>query len=268
MKIIGREIGDDLNSMYGLIEGRASAADRAVEVVLFEGQGLSDVHWTAKKVIISIHSGIPTHSIPHVLAVALQHVRQALDGYPTVTKPRGRDLEGAELVRGALRELVLEPDAEVLIGPMGLDRTWENEQRHQGYKALLEDPPADWDEPDTLGNIFMALQYARLATTHPAQMWKALHKRTQQMLPHAAERGELALSVLKRRRWGSPRACLDSFLYLRKELGLEDIVQIEDGAGNVYSDLPESPVVTGPRFRDAEPQQDPYGMPPGFGAEG
>ena len=239
MKVIGREIGDELISMYGLIEGRASAADRAVEVVPFEGQGLSDVHWTPKKVVISLHSGVPTHSIPHVLAVALQHVRQSLDGYPSITKPKGRDPEGAELVRAALRELVLEPDAEVAIGPLGLDRTWENEQRHQGYKALLDNPPEDWNEPDTIGNLFVALQYARLATTHPPQMWKALQKRTEQVLPNAAERGELALSVLKRRRWGSPRACLDSFLYLRHELGLEDIVQIEDDEGNIYGDAEE-----------------------------
>ena len=70
-------------------------------------------------------------------------------------------------------------------------------------------------------------------------MWKALQKRTEQVLPNAAERGELALSVLKRRRWGSPRACLDSFLYLRHELGLEDIVQIEDDEGNIYGDAEE-----------------------------
>ena len=47
-------------------------------------------------------------------------------------------------------------------------------------------------------------------------MWKALKKRTEQVLPVAAERGELALSVLKRRRWGSARAVLDSYVYLRK----------------------------------------------------
>ena len=232
MKVIGREIGDDLNSMFGLIEGRAGAADRELRVVAYEGEGLSDVHWTGKAVTISLHSGLPTHAIPHVLAVALQHIRQALDGYPTITKPKGtRDPEGADLVRGSLRELVLEPDAEMVIGPLGLDRTWENEQRHQAMKGILKAPPADWNEVDSLGNLFIALQYARMSLNHPPEMWKALQKRTEEVLPAAAERGEQALAAVKKRRWGNARNVLDSYVQLRDELGIEDLVKIEDAYG-------------------------------------
>ena len=86
MKINGKEIGDVLDSMYQLIAGRVGTSERELRIVSFdgEGEGLSDVQWTPKAVTISLHTGIPTHAIPHVLGVALQHVRQSLDGYPNI----------------------------------------------------------------------------------------------------------------------------------------------------------------------------------------
>lgn len=231
MKIIGKEIGSDLDEMYQLLSGRVGASGRELRVVAYEGEGLSDVQWTPRAVTISLHSGVPTHALPHVLAIALQHVRQALDGYPNIVKPSGRQPEGSDLVRAALRELVLEPDAEAQLLALGLDRTWENEQRHQGMKSLLQQPPADWDDAESLGNLFLALQYARMSLTHPPAMWKALQKRAEEVLPVAAERGEQVLTAVKKRRWGSARAALDSFLLVRDELGIEDIVRIEDAAG-------------------------------------
>ena len=117
---------------------------------------------------ISLHSGVPDARAPaRASAIALQHVRQTLDGYPNILKPAGRQPEGSDLVRGALRELVAEPDAEAQLLALGLDRTWENEQRHQGMKSLLQKPPADWNDAESLGNLFLALQYARMSLTHP-----------------------------------------------------------------------------------------------------
>jgi hypothetical protein len=234
MKVIGREIGPELDAMYQLIAGRLGVQDRELRVEAYEGEGLSDVRWTPKGVTISLHSGIPTHAIPHVLAIALQHVRQSLDGYPNITKPKGRQPEGSDLVRSALRELVLEPDAEAQLMALGLDREWENEQRHQGMKSLLQNPPEDWKDEESLGNLFIALQYARMKLNHPPEMWKALEKRTEEVLPVAAERGERALTQVKRRRWGSATNALDTYCYVRDELDIGDIVRIEDAWGNEH----------------------------------
>ena len=236
MKVIGKDIGSVLDSMYQLVAGRVGTAERELRVVAFDGggEGLSDVQWAPETVTISLHTGIPTHALPHVLGVALQHVRQSLDGYPSVLKPEGRQSEGSDLVRAALRELVLEPDAESQLNGLALDREWEVEQRHQGMKALLKSPPADWNEEGSLGNLFIGLQYARMALTHPPAMWKALEKSTGAVLPAAATVGARALLAVKRRRWGSATNALDSFCYVRDELDIGDIVRIEDAGGNEH----------------------------------
>jgi hypothetical protein len=231
MKVIGREIGDSIAHMYGQVEARVAAANRDLVVVAFDGEGLSGVKWSPKAVTISLHSGVPTHALPHVLGVAVQHIRQDLDGYPNVRKPKTRQPEGSDLVRSALRELVLEPDAEAQLAGMALDREWEQEQRHQAMKDLLREPPADWNEAGSLGNDFMALQCARMQVTHPPKMWDALRKRVEEVLPVAAERAELAGRALRRRRWGTAQACLNSFVNVRDELELGDVAIIVDGAG-------------------------------------
>ena len=230
MKVIGRDIGPALDSLYGQIQARVAAADRDLQVEPFEGDALSSVRWTPKAATIYLHTGVPTHALPHVFGVALQHVRQTLDAYPEVRRPQGKrkQPEGADLVRGALRELVLEPDAEVQLGSLGLDREWENEQRHQAMKDLLREPPEDWNEPGSMGNAFAALQYARLAVQHPPQMFEALRKRMEEALPLAAERGEAAGRVLRRRRWGNAGACVESLVNVRNELELGDVAAIED----------------------------------------
>lgn len=234
MKIIGRDIGDSLDRMYHEVEARVAAADRDLKVVSYEGEGLSNVKWSPKAVTISLHSAVPTHALPHVFGVALQHVRQDLDGYPNVRKPKGRQPQGADLVRAALRELVLEPDAEAQLTGLGLDREWEQEQRHQAMKDLLRDPPEDWNELGSLGNDFIALQCARLEVTHPPKMYEALRKRVEEALPVAAGRADEASRALRRRRWGSAQACLHSLINVRDDLGLGDIATITDGAGREY----------------------------------
>ncbi len=234
MKVIGRDINDSVDRMYHQVEARVAAASRDLDIVAFEGEGLSSVKWSPKAVTISLHSGVPTHALPHVLGIALQHVRQDLDGYPNVRKPKRRQPEGSDLVRSVLRELVLEPDAEAQLAGLGLDREWEQEQRHQAMKDLLREPPEDWNEAGSLGNDFIALQCARLEVTHPPKMFEALRKRVEEALPVAAERAELASRALRRRRWGTANACLHSLINVRDELGLADLATITDGAGREY----------------------------------
>lgn len=234
MKVMNKDIGQELDSMYGLIAGRVAASGRELVVETYEGAGLSDVEWTDEAVIVRVHSGVPTHALAHVLAVALQHVRQTLDGYPRIAEPDEPQPEGSELVRSSLRELVLESDAEAQLVSLGLDRTWESEQRHQAMKGLLKAPPADWNEEESLGNLFIALQYARMSLNHPPEMWKALAKRTEEVLPNAAHRGEQALLAVKKRRWGNAKNALESFVLLRDELGIGDLVKVEDAYGTEY----------------------------------
>ena len=50
-------------------------------------------------------------------------------------------------------------------------------------------------------------------------------------MPVAAERGEQVLTAVKKRRWGTAAAALESYLRVREELGIEDIVRIEDAHG-------------------------------------
>ena len=179
--------------------------------------------------LIFVHEQLPTHAIPHVLGVALQHVRQRLDRYPDVRTPSGRQAAaGAGPLRTMLRELVMAPEAEAHLADLGLDCEWETEQRHEAMKQILRATPSDWKRDGTLGNKFAALQYARFELEHPSTMWKSLRDDMEDALPIAAERGKQAVAAVREHGWDSPDACLQSLITVRDALGMEYVAWIED----------------------------------------
>lgn len=228
MKVLGREIGDDLEPMFMEITSRVrTEAELDLKLASFTGE-LSRVEWGKQAVTIYLHKEIPTHAVPHVLGVALQHVRQKLDRYPEVKKPVGDRTPEGPLVRNALRELVLAPEAESHLATLNLDQDWEIEQRHEGLKQLLEQPPEGWTEPGSVGEAFLALQYARFELQHPEKLWGSLSKRMEKSMPHAVERGQRTVRAVRRYRWSSPGACVQALVAARHELELERIALIED----------------------------------------
>lgn len=228
MKVIGKEIGTALASMHGEIERRLKIeAERDLSIEPFEGGSFSNVEWGERAVTISLHNGVPTRSLPHVLGVALQHVRQRLDRYPGVLRGP-REIEGGPMIRAALRELIMGPEAETHLAPLSLDIEWEVEQRHAGLKELLRDAPEEWEQPNSPGNSFAALQYARFTLEHPEALWTPLRDTFREQLPSAAENGEGVLQVVKQNGWKTPGACLQSLVAARNELGLQEYAIIED----------------------------------------
>jgi hypothetical protein len=231
VKVIGKDIGEALDEMHATLERRVRVeAERELRVEPFEGGAFSNVSWEDGAVVISLHRGVPTHALPHVFGVALQHVRQRLDRYPAVLRPgdTGREHPAAPVVRTALRELVLAPEAERHLEPLQLDTEWETEQRHAGFKEMLRSADESWDRPGTPENAFAALQYARFALTHPAELWEGLRKQAVERIPAAAEHGEGVAQVVRGRGWNSPGACLESLVAARDELSLAPVAVIED----------------------------------------
>jgi len=228
----GRDIGDTLDAMREEIEARVrSEAGRELAVEGFGGDSFTNVRWPddAGAVTLQVHEQLPTHAIPHALAVALQHVRQRLDRYPDVVRPTGRQAaSGAGPLRTMLRETVMAPEAEHRIAEYGLDRDWELEQRHAALKELLRAPPPEWTRDGTLGNQFAALQYARFEFEHPPRMWNSLREEMERALPIAAERGKRAVAAVAEQGWESADACLASLLGVREALGLRYVAWIED----------------------------------------
>lgn len=232
MIVNGRDIGGALDAMREEIEARVrSEAGRELAVEGFEGDAFTDVRWRDGEdaVTVFVHEQLPTHAIPHALAVALQHVRQRLDRYPDVVRPTGRQAaSGAGPLRTMLREAVMAPEAEYRLAEYGLDREWEVEQRHAALKELLREPPSEWTRDGTLGNQFAALQYARFEFEHPQRMWKSLREEMERALPIAAERGRMAVAAIAEQGWESADACLASLLGVRQALGLRYVAWIED----------------------------------------
>ena len=230
MQVIGKDIGKALDERYAELERRLRVElERELVVEAFEGSSISNVEWPDGRVRVMVHSAVPRHALAHVFGVALEHVRQRLERYPDVTRPPVADEpEGAGIVRQALRELVLAPEADMALASFNLDDRWEVEQRHQGMKDLLREPPDDWNEAGSIGNDFMALQYARFAIQHPKEMWEGLRKTMEQRLPLACERGAGALKIVRTYGWGGPGACLESMVGARNELELKDLAAIED----------------------------------------
>ncbi|MYI81930.1 MAG: hypothetical protein F4056_00930 [Chloroflexi bacterium] len=232
MNVNGRDIGDALDGLYEEISNRVSEeAARELQIDKFDGDSFSRVRWSndTPSVLIFVHEQLPTHAIPHVLGVALQHVRQRLDRYPDIRRPSGRQAaEGAGPLRTMLRELVMAPEAEAQLADLGLDSEWETEQRHEAMKQILRAPPSDWKRDGTLGNKFAALQYARFELEHPSAMWKSLRDDMEDSLPIAAERGKRAVASVREHGWDSPDACLQSLLGVRDSMGMEYIAWIVD----------------------------------------
>lgn len=229
MKIIGKEIGSAIEPMYHDIEARLSAeAGRTLRVEAFEGGALSDIDWDEPgAVVISLHTGVPTHALAHALGVALQHLRQTLDQYPDVVEGP-TDIEGAGMLRHVLRELVLAPEAESKLAPLGLDAKWETEQRHQGLKDILRGASKDWDNTSSPNHAFGALLYARFALDHPADLWAGLKKDFTRKLPAVAEQGEGLAQLVRTHGWDGAAACVESLIAARDELGLSAVAMIED----------------------------------------
>lgn len=230
MKVIGKEIGDAIEPMFKEIEARLlTDAERTLRVESFEGGALSDIDWDEPPgvVVISLHSGVPTHALAHVLGVALQHLRQTLDHYPDIV-PGEAEVEGEEMLRHALRELVLAPEAETHLVPLGLDSRWETEQRHQGMKDLLRQASKDWDDVLTPNHAFGALLYARFSLDHPEELWAGLRKEFTRKFPALSETGEGVAQLIRTHGWGSADACVESLVAVRDELGMREIALVED----------------------------------------
>ena len=228
MKVIGKDIGTVLDAMYAdLAERVRTEAGCELRVEPFEGGAFSSVDWEPGAAVISLHNGVPTHALPHVFGIALQHIRQHLDRYPTVIEGP-RDAYGGDLVRTTLRELVMAPEAELLLAPLAIDTGWEVEQRHAGLKDLLRDAPKEWDDMDSPGGAFAALQYARFAIEHPAELWAALKGPFAERLPHAAEQGEHVVGVVREHGWISVEACVGALVAARDALNLSAYAAIED----------------------------------------
>ena len=231
MKIAGHDIGDAVDGLFEEIDTRLRAeAERELIVDSAEMNAISNIAWDdgASAVTVVVHEGVPTHAMAHVVAVALQHVRQRLERYPAVRPPPSDDPSEGPMLRQALRELVLSAEAEMQIAPLDLDQQWEQEQRHAGLKDLLREPPEGWDESGSEGNKFMALQYARFASQHPAQMWEGLQGSFVEKLPAAADHGESVLALVQLTGWGTLGGCLESLVSVRDELSMSDVALIED----------------------------------------
>lgn len=231
MKIAGHDIGDAIDGLYEQIDTRLRAeVDRELMVDSAEMNAISNIAWDdgASTVTIVVHEGVPTHALAHVVAVALQHVRQRLERYPAVRPPESDDPSEGPMLRQALRELVLSAEAEMQIASLDLDQQWEQEQRHTGLKDLLREPTAGWEESGSDGNKFMALQYARFASQHPEQMWEGLKGSFVEKLPSAAEHGETVLELVRKTGWGTLGGCLESLVRARDELSMSDVALIED----------------------------------------
>ena len=229
MKVLGRNIGTGVDQLYEEVEARTrEEAERELCLRDFEGVAFANVPWTRGEVRVSIHKGLPTHAIPHVLAIALQHVRQRLDLYPDVHRPFQTGSQEAGLVRTGLRELVLAPEAEQQLAALDIDTGWEIKQRHEGMKAVLRDVPKDWDKPSRLAGKFASLQLARLELEHPPKLWKGLRKHLLDVMPKTTAKGAELAAAVKQTGWGSQDACLASLVTARDLLRLKKEAVIGD----------------------------------------
>jgi len=228
MKVIGKNIGEALDKLYEEIERRVRIEAERELIIEGGAEGtFSNVIWRADQVVIQLHNGVPTHALPHVFGVALEHVRQRLERYPTVQRPQGmQDVPDGPLLRGALRELVLSLAANHTLQSLGLNREWEDEQRHQALKNLLRDATPEWNDPESPAFAFAALMYARAAIEHP--LWDSIEPLFREQLPEVAALGADIESAVRENGWTTLGACLQSLMAARELTGLGEVAAIID----------------------------------------
>ena len=228
MKVIGKDIGESLDPLHKEVESRLRVeAERELRYEAGAEGTFSNVQWQDDAVVIQLHNGVPTHALPHVVGIALEHVRQRLERYPAIQRPDSGDEPDGPILRSALRELVLAPAADHGLKALELDVQWEAEQRHQALKDLIRDH-ADWDDPEEPGHAFVVLLYARAAIEHPADLWPALAEAFKESLPQVAEHGVALEALVRKNGWTTPGACLQSLVAARAMLDLESLAPIFD----------------------------------------
>jgi hypothetical protein len=227
MKVIGKDIGTTLEPLFEEVERRLGIeAERELRIEEGAEGMFSNVLWEQDAAIIQLHNGVPTHALPHVVGVALEHVRQRLERYPTVQRGEGQDVPDGGMLRGALRELVLAAAADHALEKLDLNVEWEAEQRHQALKDLLRDAGPEWNDPEESAFVFAALLYARAAIEHP--LWDSMKPVFEEKLPDASKLGAEVEAAVRENGWGSPGACLQSLLGARELTGLNEIAGILD----------------------------------------
>lgn len=229
MKVIGKDIGDVLERLHAEVEDRLRVeAERSLQFEAGAENVFSNVFWQQDKVVIKLHNGVPTHALPHVVGVALEHVRQRLERYPAVQRPAENDAVDGPIIRAALRELVYAPAANHALSALDLDVQWEDEQRHQALKDLLRDL-SDWEDDGGEGVVvWVLLVYARGALEHPTELWQPIEEAFHEKLPDVAKLGTTVAKTVTAHGWTSPGACLESLIAVRKLLDLEAVAPILD----------------------------------------
>lgn len=229
MKVIGKDIGDAIEHLHAEIESRLRVeAERSLQFESGAEHVFSNIMWQQDKVVIRLHNGVPTHALPHIVGVALEHVRQRLERYPAIQRPAENDAVDGPIIRAALRELVFAPAANHALSALALDVEWEDEQRHQALKDLLRDY-SEWEDDGGDGILVWALLvYARGAIEHPTELWRAIEEDCHAKLPDVAKLGTTVARAVTERGWTSPGACLESLIAVRKLLNLETVAPILD----------------------------------------
>jgi len=227
VKVIGKDIGEALDPLFAEVESRVRVeAERELRFEAGAEGTFSNVVWRDDEVVVQLHNGVPTHALPHVVGVALEHVRQRLERYPTLQRPDEDEPDGP-LLRSALRELVLAAAADHALAGLDLDVQWEAEQRHQALKDLIRDNAA-WDSPEEPGHAFIVLLYARAAIEHPPELWAALNESFKEALPQVAEHGAVLEQAVREHGWTSPGSCLESLVAARSLLDMDELAPVLD----------------------------------------
>jgi hypothetical protein len=228
MQVAGRDAGEKLDELWPEIESRVRAeAGLGLESEEFDGPGLSNVRWTDEAVVLQVHADLPRHALAFTAASALERVRQRLDQYPEVRLAEDAPA-GFGAVRQALRELVLGSASQQQLVPLGLDSSWEMEQRELAIAEILEDVPPEMQQEGSVAFLFVALQFARFAMQHPPRLWGALEPRMRSGLGSASELGDRLFDIAQAAGCDSAESCVTALTEIRDAMGLDDVLRIED----------------------------------------
>ena len=253
MKILEREIGDQLDGLFEEVAvslansfaKNASKEDDGLEIenklsILPQNDGLlSRIKWEEGNPYIYIRSDIPTHAIPHVLGTALCHVKQKIDLFPDVVQNENEEeIDGALLVRIALKELLMSLNAEETMKNIKFDIDWEDKNRHQGFKDVLG--MLDRNEDDSFVSIehpthqFFSLTYAKFSLIHPPKMWDGLKTQIMNDYPEFVKSGKKILEIINEYGFEDVDSCLKSLTGIRDEIAMRPYTLILDRRDESY----------------------------------
>ncbi len=240
MNVLGIELTGDLADFYAKVEALYAEDGLALTCEAGDGPEYGGFFRGEGAARVEVRRDLPPDAMRHTLAHELVHGLQRREGWPRAeaNSDLGDD-SSADEVAAMLQAIVHCTAAELRIAPLGLDGSWEQDQRHQAVRTLIRTPHPGADEEGTAAWAYWSLLYAYISLLHPPEHSRTLLHNIERALPAAGASGREAAALVRQHGYATREQALAAMLAVQEAMALAPDVLVEDPRdGAVYGEDP------------------------------